>query len=843
MQLVPIDHDPFGEQKPAGDPYGAAIASIESGGNYRAVGPQTGKGRALGKYQVMDFNVGPWSREALGRELTPMEFLSSPEAQEAVFQHKFGSYVSKYGPEGAARAWFAGEGGMNNPNARDVLGTSVADYAAKFNRASGTNAISAQSRQPAAQAPAAAPKLVPVDHDPFAAQREPEGPPRPPVGMLESAARGVTQGALANFGDEFAGLRAASGLPVDIGPGLFGAVQAGIGVARMGYDYLTGGSGAQDAYNKKVEAEREANKRAQEQNPGTYLAGNVGGALLMPGGAALQAATLPARMARGAGVGAAYGAASGAGEGETIEDRAARGGTGALIGGVVGAAAPPLVEGAIQAGRAVVNPVVNAVRGAANPEAEAGRRVMNALQRDAIADPNAASRLTPQEFAASYQSGGPARIMDMGGDTTRALARSAANTSPEGRGVLNREINERYEGQTGRITDWLRTTFNFPNADAQRQALDQARRTANNAAYQRAYQQGADGVWSPELERLAGSDAVSAAMQRAASVARDESIVSGHGAMNPRITFTQDGRMQFARRPNGMPVYPDLQYWDLVRRELSDAAQRAGRGTSEARRLESFARSLNTELDRVVPSYQQARQTAAAFFGAQDALEAGQNFVRQNFATAQVRRELARMTPVERQLFQDGFVSRYIETLENVADRRSVLNKIAESPAAREKLNLVLGPQRAAELEAGMRIEGIIDLARGAVQGNSTTARQLAELGLAGGTGVTGVTGVYNQDPTTMGVAAVTAALIAGRRGIDARVARHVAEMLVSDRPEVLARGVRIVARNARMLDSLRNVDRQLVKIGAVESPKGAISVQSVSPSRAEDQEVQGPRP
>jgi hypothetical protein len=115
-----------------------AISGIESGGRYDAVGPETGKGRALGKYQVMPFNVGPWTKEALGREMTPQEFLANPQAQDAVFNHKFGQYVQQYGsPQAAARAWFAGPGGMNNPNARDALGTSVADYSQKFNAAYG----------------------------------------------------------------------------------------------------------------------------------------------------------------------------------------------------------------------------------------------------------------------------------------------------------------------------------------------------------------------------------------------------------------------------------------------------------------------------------------------------------------------------------------------------------------------------------------------------------------------------------------------------------------------------------------------------------------------------------
>lgn len=111
-----------------------AIAGIESGGRYDAIGPDTGGGkRAHGKYQVMDFNIGPWTKEILGKEMTPQEFLANPQAQDAVFQGKFGQYRQQYGSdEAAARAWFAGPGGMNNPNAADVNGMTVARYGQKF---------------------------------------------------------------------------------------------------------------------------------------------------------------------------------------------------------------------------------------------------------------------------------------------------------------------------------------------------------------------------------------------------------------------------------------------------------------------------------------------------------------------------------------------------------------------------------------------------------------------------------------------------------------------------------------------------------------------------------------
>ena len=117
-----------------GDAYGNAISGIESGGRYDLLGPLTKTGdRAYGKYQVMGNNIPQWTKDALGTSLTPEQFLADKDAQEKTFTHQFGQYVQKYGPSGAAAAWFAGPGGMNNPNASDLYGTTVADYKRRFN--------------------------------------------------------------------------------------------------------------------------------------------------------------------------------------------------------------------------------------------------------------------------------------------------------------------------------------------------------------------------------------------------------------------------------------------------------------------------------------------------------------------------------------------------------------------------------------------------------------------------------------------------------------------------------------------------------------------------------------
>lgn len=153
--------------------YRDAIASIESDGSggYTALGPRTkGGDRAYGRYQVMGANIPQWTKAALGKSMTPAQFLNDPKAQDAVFDYQFGKYVQKYGPEKAARAWFGGVGNINKPQSKDVLGTSIDGYGKKFLAALGGK-LPAMPSTPAAPASAGG-ALVPVMNQPVRAIAE-----------------------------------------------------------------------------------------------------------------------------------------------------------------------------------------------------------------------------------------------------------------------------------------------------------------------------------------------------------------------------------------------------------------------------------------------------------------------------------------------------------------------------------------------------------------------------------------------------------------------------------------------------------------------------------------------
>jgi len=95
------------------DSFMRAIAGQESGGNYSAKNPSG----ALGKYQILGSNLGReaksgWDFEALGQDITPSQFLSSPELQEKIASYKLKQYYDAYGAAGAAVAWYAGPGAV-----------------------------------------------------------------------------------------------------------------------------------------------------------------------------------------------------------------------------------------------------------------------------------------------------------------------------------------------------------------------------------------------------------------------------------------------------------------------------------------------------------------------------------------------------------------------------------------------------------------------------------------------------------------------------------------------------------------------------------------------------------
>lgn len=119
-----------------------SIIQQESGGNYGALGiwlnMDYGRDRAYGKYQVMGNNIPSWSQKYLGRKLTSQQYLNDPAAQDKIARGRLKEYFDKYGPRGAAAAWYSGNPNNHMSTRPQNGGPSIKDYVDQvINRAGG----------------------------------------------------------------------------------------------------------------------------------------------------------------------------------------------------------------------------------------------------------------------------------------------------------------------------------------------------------------------------------------------------------------------------------------------------------------------------------------------------------------------------------------------------------------------------------------------------------------------------------------------------------------------------------------------------------------------------------
>lgn len=575
-------------------------------------------------------------------------------------------------------------------------------------------------------------------------------------------------------------------------------------------DYYIKGEGA--SYQDALDRVRAMNATDDADRPIASYGGQIAGAVALPGAALANSGMKGAAI-----VGAGYGGLAGASAGDSLADRAQKAATGAAVGGVAGPLAQKVVQGA---GLALgylgdrVGAVRSVARGLRNPEAEAAARIGQAFKADGGAG------LSPGSFAGALDSGLPVVAADAGGETVRALARSAANTSPVAREALEAATDARYVSQAPRVRDFMLDLGGASgDAGAVREALKAAAKVANRPLYAKAEAEGAGGIWHEGLAQLMQAPEVVAAVKAAEKAGANKAAAQGFKATRNPFVEGPDGMMALRQNADGSVARPTLGFWDAVKQRLDDSIgryQRAGENAAAADAI-ALKKQLVSYLDEAAPSYAAARAGAARFFGAEDALDAGGKFVMSGLPNAEASRAIAKMSEPERKLFADGFVSELANKIESLSDRRDVINSIFGSPKAREKVAIALGGDKAKEFEIRLRLEDIMTKTRRAIQGNSTTARQLVEAGIAGGASTTAITGDYSAGNFALG-AALGGVARQGVAKVDARVAARVGEMLASNDPRVVEKAIRAAANTRDFTKLLDAVQAGLTKAGAQQS-------------------------
>lgn len=630
----------------------------------------------------------------------------------------------------------------------------------------------------------------------------------PSVSQGEAAVEGALSGASAGWRDEIYGASEASGLPK-----ILGGFRAPVGAARMGIESLSGNpGGAWKTYETARDEKRKIQKAAQEEHPWTYGISEVVGGASIPTGKVLQGANLPQRVWKGMKVGAAYGLAEGLGRGEGLEDTAKQGAVGTFLGTGVGAIAPVALKG-VEAG---VEKALSPFRGARDPEKEAMRRFGNAYANDVN---SGQTGLSPAEFTKALSDGSPVGAVDLGGSSVRALERSSANVSPSARGVLEKFVNERAETSSERLSDAVRDLVTTPaDAGLTRETLHGVGRVVNSPFYKKAYQDGSTGILDAELQEMSKAPLMRTVMKEAVD-----------SLENKRAS----GRAIEPLGPNG----PTLEFWDQVKRNLDskyNVLKRSG-DTEAAADVDSMRKSLIGKLDQAtidpatgISSYKTARGVASEFFKATNALEAGEKFAsslmgsKQKFTNHEFDRLWSKMHAEERDLFREGIASELTKRIDSSDQRRSIVNKLFNNETAKRNIETIFGPQKAKELEAAKRLEIVMGFAKDAL-GNSTTARQLIELGIAGGAGAyqAGSLNPFSimSNPEALVKATAVWGLTRGHRALDTRMANRMADFLVSNDPAKIKQAIQMASKNPAVMLSLKNFDPRAIMGALAASP------------------------
>lgn len=620
---------------------------------------------------------------------------------------------------------------------------------------------------------------------------------------------------------------------------MLGSIARGLGQAAFGLgDEIEAGVRAAIDPNKTyadvIPEVRQKLAQSQEEYPIATYGAEIAGSVALPFGLASKGIGLTANAAQkglgaamkaGAAEGALYGAAYGAGKSEDGALNRAEGALGgATVGGLVGGAAPAVVAGA----GAAADTIRSNVRAFTNPTEEATRRVAKTLiASDDVAREMKQLGVKPlridadpeaQRLIRSGQAGQDVMLVDTGGESARRLLRSAANNSPEAQEIANAALMTRSQGQTSRALDFIRgMTGRAGNAGQVGDDLARMRKMTTSPMYQAALQEGDRPIWSRNLEALTGSDMVKSAMQKAAQTVNNRSIAEGGGAMNVGVNF-ENGVMRFTRGEGGRTTYPNLQFWDEVKKNLDDVVGQAKRSgaQNEAATGTKIVERLREELDEIVPAYKKARGVSANYFKANDALEAGQVFAKGRYDFNEVEKALKGMQPAERSMFEEGFVSGYLDKIAGTRDGRDLTKILMSDDNARRAFEVALGKPKARQLEAFLHIEKVMEASKNAL-GNSTTARQLREMGAAGvltgaGSGVL-QGGMFDPQAALLGAFAKWGAS-KGKDAIDNKMAVRMVQMLTSKDPKEFALAIQQAA-TPDNLAMLRRISAGITGAGA----------------------------
>ena len=302
---------------------------------------------------------------------------------------------------------------------------------------------------------------------------------------------------------------------------------------------------------------------------------------------------------------------------------------------------------------------------------------------------------------------------------------------------------------------------------------------------------GAQSVMSPDLVQLANSNGYVSDAIKEVNQMFTKGKIDPSWNVNPPM--------------GGLP--PNIQYWDLVKREIDFVIKQAQKGEGSSNILSGAQKAkekLVNQLDLIIPEYGSVRNQAAEMFGVETSLQAGYELGRKAgtgspFDVGEFVTNFRKLSPEQKESFAEGS-ARFV--MQKAKGDMKGLMSYMENPNVNRTMREVMGPDRFDALYAKAVSSNLAATAQDFALTESGNVKKIAGLiGEVGGgaIGFGAVPALATLNPASVAtIAAATTGALAGvaLNASERKVANRVIELAFSTNPEDAKKFSKLLADN-----------------------------------------------
>ncbi|NNH67827.1 hypothetical protein [Rhizobium laguerreae] len=531
-------------------------------------------------------------------------------------------------------------------------------------------------------------------------------------------------------------------------------------------------------YDEELAANRQGTQNSRDRAGSAAYGADVTAALMMPrriapAPAKVATGILPtagrfaANVGKGMAQGAGYGAVNALGHDQDV-------GEGATTGAAFGAAIP-VIGGVLKSGGMLLKPVADAVRARTNPSGYGSQKIAERFANSGKAVDQTAAR-------------DGLSLADSGGASVQDLLRTTTNIPGPARSRVATRLALRQMGQGDRLKNVVGRTLADPNGYLA--AKDEIAETAKRIASPLFKEAEKTPIhFSEKLEGIIKTPAGRRALAKAEELAANEQVPFKQMFVN----VADDGSMTIKR-------VPDQRAWQYIKTALDDMVSAetdsiTKKVSNEGRIINNLKNSMLAELDSQNPTYAQARKVWGGQQSLDKALEFGRDAMTQS--PESVRRGLSAMGAAEKEAARAGAAEWIRSRIDTAGFTHNAILKFFSNIQQGKNLRALFdNDDQFKTFRKAIFAEAKRRSTYDAVRGNSTTARQMADMFETGGMqeGFNAAKTAVTSGPVAAGLQFIGSRLrMLG--GLTPQVADDISKKLMSTSPEVQAKVVSDIQR------------------------------------------------